>query len=55
MGLVFVKHFEFYKVGYVYREKQMWAVFFNLKIAQAAMVKMAKRGVEVTGLESQML
>jgi hypothetical protein len=50
-----MKSFEFYKVGYIYQEKQMFAVYFNLKIAQAAMVKMAKRGVQVTGLESQML
>ena len=45
----------FYKVGYVYQQKQMWAVYFDLETAQEAMVKMITRGVEVTGLESQKL
>ena len=44
---------DFYKVGYIYQEKQMWAVYFDLETAQEAMVKMISRGVEVTGLESQ--
>lgn len=44
---------EFYKVGYIYQEKQMWAVYFQLESAQEAMVKMISRGMEVTGLESQ--
>jgi hypothetical protein len=48
-------HFEFYKVGYKYMDKQMFAVYFTLGIAQAAMRKMINRKVEVTGLESQML
>jgi hypothetical protein len=46
---------DFYKVGYIYQEKQMWAVYFDLETAQEAMVKMISRGVEVTGLESQKL
>jgi hypothetical protein len=46
---------DFYKVGYIYQEKQMWAVYFDLKTAQEAMVKMIARGLEVTGLESQKL
>ena len=45
----------FYKVGYIYEEKQMWAVYFDLETAQEAMVKMIARGLEVTGLESQKL
>jgi len=44
---------DFYKVGYIYQEKQMWAVYFDLETAQEAMVKMIARGLEVTGLESQ--
>ena len=44
---------DFYKVGYIYQEKQMWAVYFDLETAQEAMVKMISRRVEVTGLESQ--
>lgn len=46
---------DFYKVGYVYQGKQMWAVYFDLETAQEAMVKMISRGLEVTGLESQKL
>ncbi len=46
---------DFYKVGYIYQEKQMWAVYFNLETAQEAMVRMISRGLEVTGLESQKL
>lgn len=46
---------DFYKVGYIYQEKQMWAVYFDLETAQEAMVKMISRGVEITGLESQKL
>lgn len=46
---------DFYKVGYIYQEKQMWAVYFDLETAQEAMVKMIARSVEVTGLESQKL
>jgi len=46
---------DFYKVGYIYQGKQMWAVYFQLETAQEAMVKMISRGVEVTGLESQKL
>lgn len=46
---------DFYKVGYIYQGKQMWAVYFHLETAQEAMVKMISRGVEVTGLESQKL
>ena len=46
---------DFYKVGYIYEEKQMWAVYFDLETAQEAMVKMIHRGLEVTGLESQKL
>lgn len=45
--------YDFYKVGYIYQGKQMWAVYFNLESAQEAMVKMISRGLEVTGLESQ--
>jgi len=44
---------DFYKVGYIYEEKQMWAVYYDLETAQEAMVKMISRGLEVTGLESQ--
>jgi hypothetical protein len=44
---------EFYKVGYIYQEKQMWAVYFQLESAQEVMMKMIARGMEVTGLESQ--
>lgn len=46
---------EFYKVGYKYMGKQMWAVFFQMESAQEAMVKMIKNGVEVTGMESDTL
>lgn len=46
---------DFYKVGYIYQGKQMWAVYFYLETAQEAMVKMISRGIEVTGLESQKL
>jgi hypothetical protein len=46
---------DFYKVGYIYQEKQMWAVYFDLETAQESMVKMIARGLEVTGLESQKL
>jgi len=48
-------HFEFYKVGYKYMDKQMFAVYFTLGTAQAAMKNMIDRGVQVTGLESQRL
>lgn len=41
----------FYKVGYHYMNKTNYAVYFNLKSAQEAMMKMIQRGVEVTGLE----
>jgi hypothetical protein len=50
-----MEHFEFYKAGYKYMDKQMFAVYFSLKIAQAAMRNMINRGVQVTGLESQRL
>lgn len=50
-----MKHFEFYKVGYKYMNKQMFAVYFNLKSAQEAMRKMIDKNIEVTGLDSQML
>jgi hypothetical protein len=50
-----MEHFKFYKVGYKYMDKQMFAVYFTLKIAQAAMKNMIDRKVEVTGLESQSL
>lgn len=50
-----MKHFEFYKVGYKYQGKQMFAVYFFLGNAQAAMKNMIDRKVEITGLESQML
>jgi hypothetical protein len=46
---------EFYKVGYKYMGKQMWAVLFQMESAQEAMMKMIKRGVEVTGMESDTL
>lgn len=46
---------DFYKVGYIYQGKQMWAVYFHLETAQEAMVKMISHGMEVTGLESQKL
>jgi len=46
---------DFYKVGYIYQEKQMWAVYFDLETAQESMVKMIARGLKVTGLESQKL
>lgn len=44
---------DFYKVGYIYQEKEMWAVFFHLESAQETMMKMIAKGVQVTGLESQ--
>ena len=44
---------EFYKVGYIYQEKQMWAVYFQMESAQEAMMKMISRGMKVTGMESQ--
>jgi hypothetical protein len=44
---------EFYKVGYHYQGKINYAVYFQLKNAQEAMLKMIQRGVNVTGLESQ--
>jgi hypothetical protein len=37
---------DFYKVGYIYEEKQKWAVYFNLESAQEAMIKMIGRGLE---------
>lgn len=46
---------EFYKVGYNYLGKHQWAVFFDIKTAQEAMLKMIQRGLDVTGLESQQL
>lgn len=46
---------DFYKVGYIYQDKQMWAVYFHLESAQEAMMKMIAKGVQVTGLESQKL
>lgn len=46
---------DFYKVGYIYQGKQMWAVYFQLETAQEAMLRMISRGLEVTGLESQKL
>lgn len=46
---------DFYKVGYKYMGKQMWAVFFQMESAQEAMMKMIKNGVEVTGMESDTL
>jgi hypothetical protein len=36
-------------------DKQMFAVYFTLGTAQAAMKNMIDRGVQVTGLESQRL
>lgn len=48
-------HFEFYKVGYKYMDKQMWAVYFTLGTAQSAMRKMIDKNVHITGLESQRL
>jgi len=50
-----MKNFEFYKVGYKYMDKQMYAVYFFLGNAQAAMRKMINNEVQVTGLESQKL
>ena len=44
---------DFYKVGYIYEGKPKWAVYFNLESAQEAMVKMIRRGLEVTELKSQ--
>ena len=46
---------DFYKVGYIYEGKPKWAVYFNLESAQEAMVKMIRRGLEVTELKSQKL
>ena len=46
---------DFYKVGYIYEGKPKWAVYFNLESAQEAMVKIIRRGLEVTELKSQKL
>jgi hypothetical protein len=40
----------FYCVQYEYMEKQMNAVYFELKSAQEAMMKMMKKGVKCNGL-----
>ena len=37
---------KFYCVDYIYMDKKMSAVYFNLTSAQSAFMKMVKRGVE---------
>lgn len=46
---------EFYKVGYKYDGRQLYACYFNIESAQEAMMKMIVKGIEVTGMESQKL
>jgi hypothetical protein len=46
---------EYYKVGYYLGEEQRWAVYFSMESAQEAMMKMIKRGTNVTGMESATL
>jgi hypothetical protein len=46
---------EFYKVGYKFDSRHMYACYFSIEAAQEAMMKMMVKGVEVTGMESQKL
>lgn len=46
---------EYYKVGYYLGDEKRWAVYFTMESAQEAMMKMIKRGQEVTGMESATL
>jgi len=49
------KQIEFYKVGYYLDDRHTWACYFNLESAQEAMMKMLKRGMNVTGMETQIM
>jgi hypothetical protein len=46
---------EFYKVGYILDEEQKWACYFDFNCAQEAMMKMIRLGINVTGMETQMM
>lgn len=46
---------EFYKVGYILDEEHKWACYFDFNCAQEAMMKMIRRGINVTGMETQMM
>ncbi len=46
---------EFYKVGYILDYEQKWACYFDFNCAQEAMMKMIQRGINVTGMETQMM
>jgi hypothetical protein len=46
---------EFYKVGYILDCEQKWACYFDFNCAQEAMMKMIRNGVNVTGMETEML
>jgi len=46
---------EFYKVGYTLDGEHKWACYFDFNCAQEAMMKMIQRGVNVTGMETQMM
>ncbi len=46
---------EFYTVGYLLDGQEKWACYFNFNCAQEAMMKMIRRGIEVTGMETQTL
>ena len=46
---------EFYKVGYYLGDDHKWACYFELNSAQEAMMNMIRRGMNVTGMETQTL
>lgn len=46
---------EFYKVGYILDGEQKWACYFDFNCAQEAMMKMIRLGLNVTGMETQMI
>jgi hypothetical protein len=46
---------EFYKVGYTLDGEQKWACYFDFNCAQEAMMKMIRLGINVTGMETQMM
>lgn len=50
-----VKQIEFYKVGYYLDKRQTWACYFNLESAQEAMMKMIKRGMNITEMTTQIM
>ena len=46
---------EFYTVGYMLDDEEKWACYFNFNCAQEAMMKMIRRGINVTGMETKTL